>query len=122
MEVHHHPSAHKKNFKELLLEFMMIFLAVTLGFIAENVRETISNHEQEKHYVESFLHDLQQDTLSMNIAIRENEKKDSSLNKLLSLARADFSKIETRIKLYNYTAHFVGYYSLFKSNDATMNQ
>jgi hypothetical protein len=39
MEVHHHPHVEKKNFKEYLLEFMMIFLAVTLGFIAENIRE-----------------------------------------------------------------------------------
>jgi hypothetical protein len=33
MEVHHHPgSAHKKKaFKEYFLEFLMIFLAVTLG-------------------------------------------------------------------------------------------
>ncbi|MBV9962445.1 MAG: hypothetical protein JO072_09375 [Parafilimonas sp.] len=122
MEVHHHRSVHKKNFKEFFLEFVMIFLAVTLGFIAENVRESISNHEQEKHYVESLVHDLQQDTLYMNMVLRENERKDSALNKLISIAGTDFSKIENRTKLYNYTKHFVGYYSLFKSNDATMNQ
>jgi len=27
MEVHHHPQAEKKNFKEYCLEFFMIFLA-----------------------------------------------------------------------------------------------
>ncbi len=32
MEVHHHPQVEKKNFKEYFLEFLMIFLAVTLGF------------------------------------------------------------------------------------------
>ena len=32
MEVHHHPNVEKKNFKEYFLEFLMIFLAVTLGF------------------------------------------------------------------------------------------
>ena len=31
MEVHHHPKVEKKNFKEYLLEGLMIFLAVTLG-------------------------------------------------------------------------------------------
>ena len=62
MEVHHHPSVHKKNFKEFFLEFVMIFLAVTLGFIAENIRESITNHEQEKHYVESLINDLKEDT------------------------------------------------------------
>jgi hypothetical protein len=33
MEVHHHPKAEKKNFKEYFFEFIMIFLAVTLGFL-----------------------------------------------------------------------------------------
>jgi hypothetical protein len=32
MEVHHYPSVEKKNFKEFLLEFLMIFLAVTMDF------------------------------------------------------------------------------------------
>jgi len=31
MEVHHHPHVEKKNFKEYFLEFLMIFLAVTMG-------------------------------------------------------------------------------------------
>lgn len=39
MEVHHHPHVEKKNFKEYFLEFLMIFLAVTLGFFAESLRE-----------------------------------------------------------------------------------
>jgi hypothetical protein len=36
MEVHHHPNVEKKGYKEYFLEFLMIFLAVTMGFIAEN--------------------------------------------------------------------------------------
>jgi hypothetical protein len=38
MEVHHYPQGEKKYFKDYFLEFLMIFLAVTLGFIAENIR------------------------------------------------------------------------------------
>ena len=48
MEVHHHPHVAKKNFKEYFLEFIMIFLAVTLGFIAENIREKITDREHAK--------------------------------------------------------------------------
>jgi hypothetical protein len=48
MEVHHHLHVEKKNFKEYFLEFLMIFLAVTLGFFAENIREGISNHNKER--------------------------------------------------------------------------
>ena len=41
MEVHKHPHhvAHKKKWGEYFLEFLMLFLAVFLGFMAENVRE-----------------------------------------------------------------------------------
>src|SRR5689334_23460696 len=42
MEVHHHPQVEKKNLKEYLLEGLMIFVAVTLGFFAETIREHIS--------------------------------------------------------------------------------
>jgi hypothetical protein len=60
MEVHHHPDLHhrRKKFKEYLLEFFMIFLAVSMGFIAENVREGIGDREKERHYVESLVNNL----------------------------------------------------------------
>jgi len=42
MEVHHHPDLHhrKKKFKEYVLECLMIFLAVTLGFFCGNDQRT----------------------------------------------------------------------------------
>ncbi len=46
MEVHHHAHPEKKNFKQYFLEFIMIFLAVTLGFFAENIREYVADHEK----------------------------------------------------------------------------
>lgn len=40
MEVHHpHHPTHKKKWSEYIIEFVMLFTAVTLGFIAENIRE-----------------------------------------------------------------------------------
>ena len=41
MEVHHHPHVEKKGFKEYFLEFIMIFLAVTMACIGENMREQL---------------------------------------------------------------------------------
>ncbi|HXS54614.1 MAG TPA: hypothetical protein VN726_00740 [Hanamia sp.] len=48
MEVHHHPTVEKKNFKDYFLEFLMIFLAVTLGFFAESYREHLVDIKKEK--------------------------------------------------------------------------
>jgi len=68
MEVHHHPklenTAHGgtgKRFKEYFLEFVMIFLAVTIGFFAENLREHLSDSNKEKEYIKSLVQDLKID-------------------------------------------------------------
>ena len=49
MEVHHH-SHHPKKWKEYITEFLMLFLAVTLGFLAEYLREVydLDNTEEKK--------------------------------------------------------------------------
>ncbi len=70
MEVHHHPHVEKKSFKEYLLEGLMIFLAVSMGFIAENVRESISDREKERQYIRLLSDDLKKDTAALNYSIR----------------------------------------------------
>jgi hypothetical protein len=60
MEVHHHPQVEKKNFKEYFLEFLMIFLAVTLGFFAENIREHFTEKNSAKEYLQSYRDELMQ--------------------------------------------------------------
>jgi hypothetical protein len=63
MEVHKHPHhiTHKKKWAEYLLEFFMLFLAVFLGFVAENIREHKVEREREKEYIESLIADLKND-------------------------------------------------------------
>src|SRR6185369_7095980 len=63
MEVHKHPHhvTHKKKWGEYFLEFLMIFLAVFLGFLAENFREHQVEKERGKQYIESFYNDLEKD-------------------------------------------------------------
>ncbi len=66
MEVHHHPQVEKKNFKEYFLEFLMIFLAVTMGFFAESLREYISDKGKERKYLSSMVNELKYDTAQYN--------------------------------------------------------
>ncbi len=82
MEVHHHPHVEKKNFKEYFLEFVMIFLAVTLGFFAESLREHINESEQGKQYIQSLVEDLESDTARMNDIIQFDEAKINALNSM----------------------------------------
>ena len=62
MEVHHpHHPTHKKKWSEYIIEFVMLFTAVTLGFFAENVREHISEKEKKKELLQTVAKDLQAD-------------------------------------------------------------
>jgi hypothetical protein len=70
MEVHHHPHVEKKGFKEYFLEFLMIFLAVTMGFFAENLREHFSDRQKENQYMHSLAEDLKKDTTALHYSIR----------------------------------------------------
>lgn len=67
MEVHH-PHSHRgtKKIKEHFLEFLMLFLAVTLGFFAENQREHYVERHRETQYMESMVEDLKNDTIEFN--------------------------------------------------------
>ncbi|MCO5949118.1 hypothetical protein [Mucilaginibacter flavidus] len=72
MEVHHHPQLeHKpKPWKEYLLEYIMIVLAVTTGFFAESLREYLGDHGKETEYVASLKNDLRQDTANVALQIK----------------------------------------------------
>ncbi len=60
MEVHHHshtPDSHRerKKWTHYFWEFLMLFLAVFCGFLAENQREHMVEHKREKQYMQSML-------------------------------------------------------------------
>ena len=69
MEVHHHSHlasgethTSRKKFTHYLWEFLMLFLAVFCGFLAENQREHIVEGRREKEYIRSMIEDLKLDT------------------------------------------------------------
>jgi len=75
MEVHHHPEVEKKGFKEYILEGLMIFLAVMMGFIAENIREGISEHKRAAEFAQSYYESIKKDTALLYAAIRISKHK-----------------------------------------------
>jgi len=73
MEIHHHPDLHHKpkKWKEYFLEFLMIFLAVTLGFFAEDLREHVNDNAKEKEFMTALIDDLKSDTSRYQQVINE---------------------------------------------------
>jgi hypothetical protein len=78
MEVHHpHHPTHKKKWSEYILEFFLLFTAVTLGFFAENLREhQVEIHKTEKSLKTLYLN-IQKDSILFSTAIPKRKKIDS---------------------------------------------
>jgi hypothetical protein len=55
MEVHPHILTPRKKWIHYFWEFLMLFLAVFCGFLAENLREHSVEHQREKQYVQSLV-------------------------------------------------------------------
>ena len=74
MEVHHpHHPTHKKKWSEYIIEFVMLFAAVTLGFIAENIREhDIMNKNTNKSLI-TLYKDIKEDSIKVSKAVSQRE-------------------------------------------------
>jgi hypothetical protein len=121
MEVHHHPHVEKKNFKEYLLEGLMIFLAVTMGFFAESYREHLAEVNKENDYIQTFIEDLKTDTATIKkLLITEQNVKLKSIDSLLFLLNTHQIKGHEN-DLY-YFGRAVTRYPIFQSNDRTVTQ
>ena len=91
MEVHHHPHVEKKGFKKYFLEFLMIFLAVTMGFFAENVREHFKDKSEIQNDMQSMIADLQTDVAMYNSFLASNQLSDRRIDTLITLLKTDRS-------------------------------
>ncbi|MEO8711084.1 MAG: hypothetical protein ABI405_03120 [Parafilimonas sp.] len=121
MEVHHHPHVEKKNLKEYFLEFLMIFLAVTLGFIAENIREDVTEHQHAKIYAASMIQDLKADTAQLNSYNKYYVYAANNIDSFMQLLAGNDPQNIPSGKLYYYGL-FGGAHRNFIPNDATFQQ
>jgi hypothetical protein len=96
MEVHHHPHTERKKWHHYFWEFLMLFLAVTLGFFVENQREHYIEHKREKDYIRSMIEDLKLDTAEFSLENRERETAiimyDSLIKLLNKKSRTEFEQ------------------------------
>jgi hypothetical protein len=85
MEVHHHSHGHthgKKTWKHYFWEFLMLFLAVFCGFLAEYYLEHRIEKERGKQFIESFYNDLKTDTARISYHAAFDEEKIRMINDL----------------------------------------
>jgi hypothetical protein len=119
MEVHHHPEVEKKGLKEYVLEGLMIFLAVTMGFFAEGLREHISENKRAKEYAVTLYNDLKADTAELNEYLTYFRFATANTDTLMQLLSAINPKQIPSGKLY-WFGLYGGAYHIFTPHDATL--
>src|SRR5688572_22686376 len=118
MEVHAHTHTARKKWTHYFWEFLMLFLAVSLGFYAENTREVILHKEEVRSQLHSMVSDLQSDISLFDSVTGRNRFGAEMADTLVELLHSD---ITNTIQIYyaarTVTANLGYYYTNSKSYD-----
>ena len=85
MEVHAHSHTVHKKWTHYFWEFLMLFLAVFCGFLAEYQLEHKIEKDREIQFIESLTRDLKDDVTSLNAMIEQENGGIKSLDTLINL-------------------------------------
>jgi len=118
MEVHAHTHTARKKWTHYFWEFLMLFLAVSLGFYAENTRETILHKKEVKTQLNSMLSDLQSDIILFDSVTDRNSYGTEMADSLIELLHSDITNTtEIYFAARTVTANLGYYYTNSKSFD-----
>ena len=105
MEVHH-PHHTPKSIKDYTSEFIVIFVALTLGFFVENQREHYIEGIREKELAHSLYLETKADSIELAEIIPFRIKKEAYLNELYLTYRGDVDDVAQQKHIQ--TAQFIG--------------
>jgi len=74
-----------KRWNVYFIEFALIFLAVTLGFFAESIREKMGDEEKELEFIHSMIEDARMDSLHIQACLQANQRRVNALDTLSGL-------------------------------------
>ena len=121
MEVHHHSghrSAAHKKWTHYLWEFLMLFLAVFCGFMAENFREHSLEKKREKQFIISMTQDVQLDIASLKLSSTVKMGYCNYFDSLVYLLQNSPKELND---IYFYARH-LGRITEFKYHDRTIQE
>src|SRR5215813_2604425 len=120
MEVHTHTHTERKKWTHYLWEFLMLFLAVFCGFLAENFREHLVEKNREKQYMVTLIEDLKEDTASFNRVKSWYAFMHSRYDSVITNLRPPISQ-EHVLNYYNEAINFIIFWTFFY-HDRTIEQ
>ena len=120
MEVHHHAHTARKKWTHYFWEFLMLFLAVFCGFLAEYQLEHKIEKDREKQYMITLLEDLKADTVSFGQAKNWYEFMRTRKDSVITNLRPPVAK-ENVLNYYSEAVNFIIYRG-FTFHDRTIEQ
>jgi hypothetical protein len=117
MEVHAHTHSARKKWTHYLWEFLMLFLAVFCGFLAENIRERMIKHEKEIHYIKSMIQDIKKDTADLKIVLKNQYYLLSKMDSALSIPVSRLRDIQSQDTFFHHFFYYYSWTSSFTQND-----
>ena len=121
MEVHAHTHTPRKKWTHYLWEFLMLFLAVFCGFLAENIREHSVEHQRAKVYAANLFDELKKDTADLNYLITQHTLISGKLDTFCLLSKEKKQRNVTNGMLYYY-ASYATQVSYFSPHNASIEQ
>ena len=88
MDVHAHSHTSRKKWTHYFWEFLMLFLAVFCGFLAEYQLEHKIEKDREKQYMASLYQDLKTDTLNMSILLKSKIEEIANYDSLFDIFKS----------------------------------
>ena len=120
MEVHHHAHTARIKWTHYFWEFLMLFLAVFCGFLAEYQLEHKIEKNREKQFMVSMIEDLKADTSAISIL---NEQRSGRLGMYDSLSKSIIEKkYAGNGSDFYYWGRNISRRAFFFSADGTMQQ
>jgi hypothetical protein len=112
MEVHTHTHTPRKKWTHYFWEFLMLFLAVFCGFLAENQREHYIEHQREKQFIKTLVEDIHSDTAGLNAAIAKFELINSHIDSLIPLLKDNSNMEKNAGVIYRHAVWLHDYYKV----------
>jgi len=119
MEVHHQAHTPRKKWTHYFWEFLMLFLAVFCGFLAENLREHYIEHKREKQYIRSLIKDVELDIASLQNSYELRKVQISYFDSLTGLLQHGY---ENQLKDFYFYARHITRRIAFRYHDRTIQQ
>lgn len=109
-----------KKIGDHFFDFVLLFLAVFCGFMADNWRETISEHQREKIFIRSIVEDVITDTLESNKTLDRLKTMNIGIDSVL-VELLNPETIENSNNVFRLWTKNLGL-EVFVSNDRTIEQ